>query len=199
VNSVLEELEGISTGMDWDRHYPYDDTLKTVFGEVSSPDEGLPRELLEDYLSRGYSRNDRVGKTYLEYQYEDVLQGDKEQVKYSTDKYGRIISKETVESGKPGDDLYLSIDSELQLELAEEITERNEVTGDIDYTIIPEHLDTVLLAVQDPDNGDVLAMVGKQIDDEGEIVDYHYGTLTSTFVPGSSTKAATIITGYQED
>src|SRR5699024_4655106 len=42
-------------------------------------------------------------------------------------------------------------------------------------------------------------MVGKQIDDEGEIVDYHYGTLTSTIVPGSSTKAATIITGYQED
>src|SRR5699024_11722886 len=91
--------------------------------------------------------------------------------------------------------LYLSIYNELQLELeelaehhltslrrlAEEITERNEVTGDIDYTIIPEHLDTVLLAVQDPDNGDVLAMVGKQIDDEGEIVDYHYGTLTSTF------------------
>ncbi|WP_462420724.1 peptidoglycan D,D-transpeptidase FtsI family protein [Salinicoccus sp. Marseille-QA3877] len=213
VNSALEELEGISTGMDWDRYYPYDNTLKTIFGEVSSPDEGLPKELVEDYLSRGYSRNDRVGKTYLEYQYEDVLQGEKEQVKYSTDKSGRIISQETVENGKPGDDLYLSIDIELQLELeelaehhltslrqlAEEITERNEVTGDIDYTIIPEHLDTVLLAVQDPDNGDVLAMVGKQIDDDGEIVDYHYGTLTSTFVPGSSTKAATIITGYQED
>lgn len=213
VNSALEELEGISTGMDWDRHYPYDGTLKTIFGEISSPDEGLPRELLEDYLSRGYSRNDRVGKTYLEYQYEDVLQGEKEQVKYSTDKSGRIISQETVENGKPGDDLYLSIDIELQIELeelaehhltslremAEEINERNEVSGDIDYTIIPEHLDTVLLAVQDPDNGDVLAMVGKQIDDDGDIVDYHYGTLTSTFVPGSSTKAATIITGYQED
>lgn len=213
VNSALEELEGISTGMDWERHYPHDGTLKTIFGEVSSPDEGLPRELLDDYLSRGYSRNDRVGKTYLEYEYEDVLQGEKEQVKYSTDKSGRIISQETVENGKPGDDLYLSIDIELQLELeelaehhltslrqlAEEVNERNEATGDIDYTIIPEHLDTVLLAVQDPNNGDVLAMVGKQINDEGEIEDYHYGTLTSTFVPGSSTKAATIITGYQED
>lgn len=57
----------------------------------------------------------------------------------------------------------------------------------------------MLLVVQDPNNGDVLAMVGKQINEDGEIVDYHYGTLTSTFVPGSSIKGATVVTGYQED
>lgn len=213
VNAALDDLEGISTGMDWERHYPYDNTLKTIFGEVSSPDEGVPRELLEEYLAQGYSRNDRVGKTYLEFQYEDVLRGKKEQVKYSTDKSGKIIGQETVESGEPGDDLYLTIDIELQLELeelaehhltslrelAEDVTARDAVTGSIDYTIIPEYLDTVLLVVQDPNNGDVLAMVGKQINEDGEIVDYHYGTLTSTFVPGSSIKGATVVTGYQED
>lgn len=213
VNAALDDLEGISTGMDWERYYPYDSTLKVIFGEVSSPDEGVPRELLEEYLAQGYSRNDRVGKTYLERQYEDVLRGEKEQVKYSTDKSGRIIDQETVESGEPGDDLYLTIDIELQLELeglaehhlmslrelAEDVNARDAVTGEIDYTIIPEHLDTVLLVVQDPNNGDVLAMVGKQIDQDGDIVDFHYGTLTSTFVPGSSIKGATIVTGYQED
>ncbi|WP_411844308.1 peptidoglycan D,D-transpeptidase FtsI family protein [Salinicoccus sp. HZC-1] len=213
VNESLEELEGITTGMDWHRHYPHDDTLKTMFGEVSSSEEGLPRELLEYYTARGYSRNDRVGKTYLEFQYENVLRGEKEQVKYSTDKSGEIINQEVISPGVAGDDLYLTIDIELQLELeklaehhlsslrklAEDAAERSEQNGDIDYTIIPEYLDTVVLVVQDPNNGDLLAMVGKQINDEGEIVDYHYGALTSTYVVGSSIKGATVTTGYQND
>ena len=63
--------------MDWDRKYPYGDTLRGIFGDVSTPAEGIPKELTEHYLSKGYSRNDRVGKSYLEYQYEDVLRGAK--------------------------------------------------------------------------------------------------------------------------
>ena len=51
-------------------------------------------KLTEQYLSKGYSRNDRVGKSYLEYQYEDVLKGTKKQMKYTTDKSGRVISSE---------------------------------------------------------------------------------------------------------
>lgn len=213
VNESLDSLEGISTGMDWEREYPYDSTLRTVLGEVSSSEEGLPKELLDYYMARGYSRNDRVGKTYLEYQYENVLRGEKAQVKYSTDKSGKILKQETVKKGEPGDDLYLTIDIELQLELeeiaehhltslrkmAEEVAARNNRTGELDYTIIPEYLNTVVLVVQDPNNGDVLAMVGKQLDENGEIVDYHYGALTSTYPVGSSIKGATVTTGYQND
>ncbi len=213
INESLDTLEGITTGMDWERDYPYGETLRTVLGEVSSSEEGLPKELLDHYMAHGYSRNDRVGKTYLEYQYENVLRGEKEQVKYTTDKSGEIISQEVVKEGEPGDDLYLTIDIDLQLELeelaehhltslrsmAEEIQQRNSRSGDIDYTIIPEYLNTVVLVVQDPNNGDVLAMVGKQLDDSGEIVDYHYGALTSTYAVGSSVKGATVATGYQND
>ncbi|TVT29875.1 penicillin-binding protein 2 [Salinicoccus cyprini] len=213
INESLDSLEGISTGMDWERDYPYGDTLRTVLGEVSSSEEGLPRELLDYYMARGYSRNDRVGKTYLEYQYENILRGKKEQVKFTTDKSGEIINREVAIRGEPGDNLYLTIDIDLQLELealaehhltslrdmAEEIQERNSRTGEIDYTIIPEYLDTVVLVVQDPNNGDILAMVGKQLDDEGNIIDYHYGALTSTYAVGSSVKGATVATGYQNE
>lgn len=213
VNEDLEQLAGISTGLDWQREYPYDAALRTVLGEVSTNDEGLPRELVEYYQALGYSRNDRVGKSYLEFQYEDVLRGEKPQVKYTTDKSGRVTGEETIEEGKAGDDLYLTIDIELQLELekiakhhltgirdlAEEIVEMDEANGDIDYTIIPEYIDTVQLVVQDPNNGDILAMVGKHINEDGDIVDYDYGTLTATYVPGSSVKGATVATGYQED
>lgn len=213
VNEDLDQLTGISTGLDWQRDYPYDSALRTVLGEVSTNDEGLPRELVEYYQALGYSRNDRVGKSYLEFQYEDVLRGKKPQVKYTTDKSGRVTGEETIKEGKAGDDLYLTIDIELQLELekiaehhltgirelAEEIVARDENSGDIDYTIIPEYIDTVQLVVQDPNNGDILAMVGKHINEDGDIVDYDYGTLTATYVPGSSVKGATVATGYQED
>lgn len=213
VNEDLEQLAGISTGLDWQRDYPYDAALRTVLGEVSTNDEGLPRELVEYYQALGYSRNDRVGKSYLEFQYEDVLRGEKPQVKYTTDKSGRVTGEKTIKEGKAGDDLYLTIDIELQLELekiaehhltgirdmAEEIVEMDEANGDIDYTIIPEYIDTVQLVVQDPNNGDILAMIGKHINEDGDIVDYDYGTLTATYVPGSSVKGATVATGYQED
>src|SRR5699024_793105 len=213
VNEDLEQLAGISTGLDWQRNYPYDAALRTVLGEVSTNEEGLPRELVDYYQALGYSRNDRVGKSYLEFQYENVLRGEKPQVKYTTDKSGRVTGEETIKEGKAGDDLYLTIDIELQLELekisehhltdireiAEEIVEMDEENGDIDYTIIPEYIDTVQLVVQDPNNGDILAMVGKHINEDGDIVDYDYGTLTATYVPGSSVKGATVATGYQED
>lgn len=213
VNEDLEQLAGISTGLDWQRDYPYDSALRTVLGEVSTNDEGLPRELVEYYQALGYSRNDRVGKSYLEFQYEDVLRGEKPEVKYTTDKSGRVTGEETIEEGKAGDDLYLTIDMELQLELekiaehhltgvremAEKIVQMDETNNDIDYTIIPEYIDTVQLVVQDPNNGDILAMVGKHINEDGDIVDYDYGTLTATYVPGSSVKGATVATGYQED
>src|SRR5699024_6193992 len=78
INEDLDDLEGITTGMDWKREYPYGSTLRTIFGDISSPEEGLPKELSEYYKSLGYSQNDRVGKSYLEFQYEDILRGEKE-------------------------------------------------------------------------------------------------------------------------
>ena len=100
--------------MDWDRKYPYDDTLRGIFGDVSTTQEGIPKELTEQYLSKGYSRNDRVGKSYLEYQYDDILKGKKKEMKYTTDKSGEVIDSQVIHKGSRGDDLVLSIDIDLQ-------------------------------------------------------------------------------------
>lgn len=213
INEDLDNLEGITTGMDWKREYPYGSTLRTILGDVSSPKEGLPKELSDYYKSLGYSQNDRVGKSYLEFQYEDILRGEKEEVKYSTDRAGRIISQEVVKDGKPGNDLYLTIDIKLQQELekiaeyhlkemrnlAEAAKERSDLNGDIKWDIRPEYLDTVTLVVQDPYNGDILAMVGKHINKDGDIEDFDYGTFAVSYVPGSSVKIGTVVTGYQND
>ena len=91
VSENLDSLPGVDITTDWDRSYAYDKTLKSVLGKVSSSEEGLPSEELDYYLARNYSRNDRVGKSYIERQYEDVLQGQKAKVRNITDKTGNIV------------------------------------------------------------------------------------------------------------
>ncbi|PTE40298.1 penicillin-binding protein, partial [Staphylococcus epidermidis] len=127
-----------------------------------------PKELTEKYLAKGYSRNDRVGKSYLEYQYDDILRGKKKEMKYTTDKSGDVIDSKVVNPGSRGDDLVLSIDIDLQRKtekyLEEQIQKlRSEGAKD---------MDNALMVVQNPNNGDILAMAGKQIDKNGDLTDY---------------------------
>ena len=58
--------------------------------------------------------------------------------------------------------------------------------------------------MMNPNNGEVLALVGKQVvtnEETGklEIWDYAYGTFTALHEAGSTVKMATLLTGYQED
>ena len=43
VSQQLSKLPGVNTAMDWDRKYPYGDTLRGIFGDVSTPAEGIPK------------------------------------------------------------------------------------------------------------------------------------------------------------
>ena len=70
-------ISRVDVSVDWERVYVNDGLFRSVLGNVSNSDEGLPSERLDYYLVRDYSRNDRVGKSYIEQQYEDVLHGTK--------------------------------------------------------------------------------------------------------------------------
>jgi len=195
VSQKLSDLPGVNTTMDWDRKYPYDDTLRGIFGDVSTTQEGIPKELTEQYLSKGYSRNDRVGKSYLEYQYDNILKGKKKEMKYTTDKSGEVIDSQVIHEGSRGDDLVLSIDIDLQKKTEEYLEKqisklRSEGAKD---------MDNALVVVQNPNNGDILAMAGKQIDKNGDLTDYDIGTFTSQYAVGSSVKGGTLLAGYQND
>ena len=123
VNENLTLLPGVNATTDWDREYKYEDTFKPVLGRITTSSEGLPAERLDYFMSRGYTRNDRVGKSNLELEYEDVLQGKKEKVVNVTDKSGELLEKELVSEGQRGKDLILSIDMDLQIEV-EKIIEK---------------------------------------------------------------------------
>lgn len=195
VSQNLAKLPGINTTMDWDRKYLYGNTLKTLFGKVTSKEEGLPKDNIDYYLARGYARNDRVGQSYLEYEYEDVLRGQKKKMRYVTDKSGQITSSEIIDPGSRGNDLVLSIDIELQQKIEKMIDKHIAILRSEGA----KTMDKVLVVVQDPNNGDVLALAGRQIEPNGRISDYHYGTFTSQYAVGSSVKGATLLTGYHQN
>ncbi|NMD71859.1 penicillin-binding protein 2 [Bacillus sp. DNRA2] len=198
VSENLESLPGVDTTTDWKRTYA-SDTLISVLGKVTTSDEGLPSEQLDYYLSRDYNRNDRVGKSYIEMQYEDVLSGQKAKVRNKTDKAGNVLSAEVVSEGKRGKDLVLSIDMELQLAVEKIIEENLKSTKGMAGT---GFLDRAYVVLMDPNTGEILTMAGKRIvkDPETgktEMQDDALGTFTTSYNVGSAVKGATVLTGYQ--
>ncbi|WP_456274919.1 penicillin-binding transpeptidase domain-containing protein [Bacillus sp. AK031] len=197
VSEHLSELPGVNTTTDWERTYVYDKTLRSILGNVSSSREGLPSELVDYYLARDYSRNDRVGKTYLELQYEDVLKGQKEKIKNIT-KDGSVIESVLMQEGQRGKDVVLTIDMELQQEVEKIVTE--ELLKNVNQSRSP-YLDRAFVVMMDPNNGEILAMVGKRYGrdpatGEYKVLDYALGTYTSSYEVGSVVKGATVMTGY---
>ncbi|MEH6946187.1 penicillin-binding protein 2 [Bacillus sp. JJ634] len=200
VSEHLGSLPGVGITTDWDRSYTYGKTLKSVLGKVSSSEEGLPSENLDYYLARDYSRNDRVGKSYIELQYEDVLQGQKAKIRNITDKSGNIVDSEVITEGQRGKDLVLTIDMDLQL-ATEQIIEKHLLAkkrlGNTKF------LDRAFVVMLDPKTGEVLTMAGKQYVRDSKtgkysIEDFALGNITTSYTMGSAVKGATVLTGYKQ-
>jgi cell division protein FtsI/penicillin-binding protein 2 len=197
VSEHLSELPGVNTTTDWERTYVFDSTLRSILGNVSSSKEGLPSDLVDYYLARGYSRNDRVGKTYLEFQYEDVLKGKKEKIKNIT-KDGTVLESLLVQEGQRGKDIVLTIDMELQQEIEKIVAE--ELMKEI-HNPRSSYLDRAFVIMMDPNNGEILAIVGKKWErdpntGEYEMIDYALYSYNSFYEVGSVVKGATVLTGY---
>ena len=94
------------------RVYPYNDTLRDIFGSVGS----IPKEDSKQYVLDGYNLEDVVGISGLEKTYEDVLKGEKATYLVNSDYSLDLVSEE-----KRGNDLVLNIDIDLQLKLESEL------------------------------------------------------------------------------
>ncbi|MCU5385734.1 penicillin-binding protein 2 [Bacillus cereus] len=195
ISEGLANLPGVDVSVDWERVYVNDGLFRSVLGNVSNSDEGLPSERLDYYLVRDYSRNDRVGKSYIEQQYEDVLHGTKKEVRSVADKQGTTIRTETISEGKSGKNLTLTIDMELQKKVEESIEKILKA-----YKGSESMLDRAFVVMMNPKNGQVLSMAGKSLvekDGKTEIEDYALGTMTSSYELGSTVKGATVLTGFE--
>ena len=183
------ELDGFDTKIDWIRVYPYGDTMKSILGSVSSSSQGVPVEEKDYYLKQGYSLNDRVGLSYLEKQYEEYLKGEKSQ-------YQVINSNELklIKEGHRGNDIVLSIDINLQVEVEKIIVEQMMRAK---KELNTEYYDHSSVIIQDPYTGEVLVMASKRIVN-GNVVDNANSMLVSPVTPGSVVKGASMLVGYNE-
>ena len=193
ISENIDSLGGFNTKLDWERIYLYGDTFKSILGTVSSDTQGIPEELASDYLEKGYSLDDRVGISYLEYQYEDYLKGTK-----AIYKVGNNNKYELVSFGKRGNDIVLTIDIELQTYLEKVLSEEVIATS---YEPNTKYYNRSFAIISNPNTGEILAMAGKQlrINENGGkyVVDYTPGIVTLPVTPGSVVKGASMLVGYK--
>ena len=191
ISENIDSLHGFNTKLDWERIYLYGDIFKSILGSVSSDTGGIPKELVDVYLDKGYSLSDRVGTSYLELQYEDYLKGTKPLYRVK----GNDL--ELIKEGKRGNDIVLTIDIDLQkyLEnlLKEEVMNAKREPN-------TKYYNRSFVVISNPNNGEVLAMAGKQakyVNNKLTVVDYTPGVVTLPVTPGSIVKGASMMVGYK--
>ena len=189
VSEKLSGLSGVDVATDWVRIYPESDLLKSILGGVTSEKIGLPSDQVATYLAKGYARNDRVGNSYLEQEYESVLSGTKSQWETITDQSGEVVTREESYEGKAGDNLVLTIDIDFQKEI-------EQIATDFLNSNVDPYNDRIYIVASDPNTGEILGMTGKQISASNEIVDDALGVINSSYGMGSAVKGAMVLTGY---
>ncbi len=181
---ISANLNGILVNNDWKRKY--ESSFKSLIGNIAS----IPYENKAYYLNNGYSLSDKVGVSYLEKIYENTLKGHKS--KYEI-KDGNLI---LIEPGKKGNDIYLTIDIDLQNYL-DNLLEKELIKTKKEYNT--KYFNKIFVVIVDPNNGDILAISGKQIIKTTtgyKVYDYTPGTFLNSYTSGSVVKGASHIVGY---
>ncbi len=115
----IDQLQGVSIEQDTVRRYTYGEYFSQILGytgKISSTElEELNNELIENGEEARYTSSDVVGKTGIEEYMELELQGEKGYETVYVDTVGSVLATEDTVSPTAGNDVYLSIDSELQI------------------------------------------------------------------------------------
>ena len=143
ISENLDLLPGFFIDYCYERVYLYNDTFKSILGNVSK----IALEDKEYYLNNGYILNDLVGTSFIEKQYEKYLHGEKGRYKIEG---GKI---EKVKDSMIGKDIYLTIDIKLQQEV-DKILETELINAKNDPNT--ELFNSVYVVIKEPKTGDIL-------------------------------------------
>lgn len=179
-------LPGITGEISWQRSYPYNETLKSIFGTIGK----ISKENKKEYLDKGYSISDIVGLSYLEYEYDDYLKGTKAVYKLINNK--PILIKDEI----PGKDLYLNIDINIQLELEKIVKDEILIAKSKPNT---EYFNEIYVSSADPKTGNIIAILGIRYLENNSFSDITSDIISSSFTVGSVVKGATIQVGYNKN
>ncbi len=142
---LSKDLKGISIVIDRKREYTYGGYFSHVLGYMGSISEERYQSLRES----GYYLDDKIGKTGLEFVYENILRGKIGKKKIEVDSLGKEIKELAREDPIDGRGLVLSLDAALQVEISNllvKVLERG-------------NLNKASIVAIDPRDGSVLALV----------------------------------------
>ncbi|RYM02208.1 penicillin-binding protein 2 [Sporolactobacillus sp. THM7-7] len=191
VGESLDEFYGtIRTDVASDRVYSKDKPF--FLGKMGD----IPVEEIDSYLAEGYSRNEQVGISYLEKQYESYLRGIPTTLTFKT-RNSVPVGNPTITAGRRGYDVQLTTDMRLQKEVGK-ILEQNIRSA---RAIAGNGQNNGAYAVaMNPKTGAILAMGGKTYDPStGKFSDTSSNTINAQFQIGSAVKGATELVGFQHN
>lgn len=135
----ITDLPGVSWASKPVRNYLHTKSLSHIVGYVG----GITQDEMNVLFNKGYTKDSIVGKTGIEKQYDSLLQGTNGREMSTIDVLGRVISDvPIVEPPKMGNNLVLTIDSDIQKLAEDALGERVGAT-----------------VVLKPATGEILAMV----------------------------------------
>lgn len=192
----IDEYPGFDVVFDWQREYPYGDTMRSIFGNVSTKQQGIPAEERDYFQGLGYSLNERVGLSGLEDEYEFLLNGQKTVHELEVDPLTNENFLSEVQPGKNGYDLHLSVDMELQQTLTDMLVDIFEREENNKYR---RFMNRMYINLMNPETGEVYAMASVAKNEDGDYYDNASGNYLQAVTPGSIVKAATIYMGLNEE
>ena len=115
LNEHSDDLLGIDVVVDSMRVYNDAEYFAHIIGYIGAISPEEMKEYNEELSEKNqYSSNDMIGKTGLEQKYESTLRGTNGIEEIYVDNLGKIIDRTNTEDSVAGEDIYLTIDSDLQ-------------------------------------------------------------------------------------
>jgi len=112
INYYLHDLVGAKPVLSISRNYPFDETYTHILGYVSEASE---KDILNnEVIKNSHVPGLKVGKAGLEKTFEDVLLGTNGVQRYEVNAYGKRINQIDYKEGKQGEQIHLTIDTEVQ-------------------------------------------------------------------------------------
>lgn len=106
------DLTGVYVSVEPVRYYPMGSTASHILGYLGKISQSYE---IEKYIKKlGYSPNDIIGKTGIEEKFEEYLKGHDGSKYIEVDVLGNTIKVLKEEKALPGNNVYLTIDAELQ-------------------------------------------------------------------------------------
>jgi len=144
---LSSQMPGVSVGVSNVREY-FNQNARSL-SHILGYEGPISEKEFEHLEEEGYLFNERVGKTGLEFYYEEDLKGSSGRKQIEVDSLGKeksIISKEDM---LKGNDLILTIDKNIQIKLEQIVREY----------LIEQGKQRAVAIVMDPNNGEILALV----------------------------------------